>query len=384
MEQRRTIPFTVFFLAGALFAGVSGNESFNLLPKHLALEGIHPAVTGFIMSFTGVGGIIVLPFLAFFVDHFRAKDILAAAILLNIAVPLLYFVPMPAAELYAVPRALQGSLFAIMMVGFNAALGHSLPAGNRSRGFALFGLMGQAGGLTAIAIGELIFDAGGLSRLYIFSLTLFMLSLVLLRLFPEKKHQHNGTDPKLSDFGEVFSDRTFLAPLFWVFVLGSGFGTSLAFLPDLVLERGLGMVSPFYIAYPVAVTTIRLGFSRHFDRFPLRKVLCIPILMVPVGLLSAYFAQGVVLLAAAGACYGIAHGVVFPTLMGYLMDRSPVHFRGRMSLVFNLHFSLGLFAAGNLGRLFIVGESVQGAFLGMAGITSLGFVLLVVLSIIDR
>ncbi|AFG36268.1 MFS transporter [Spirochaeta africana] len=375
MQKQHAIPITLFFLAGAMFAGVSGNESFNLLPKHFALQGIHPAVTGFIMSFTGIGGIVVLPFLAFFVDHFRAKDILTVAVLLNILVPLIYFLPVPAAELYAVPRALQGSLFGIMMVGFNAALGHSLPPGNRSRGFALFGLMGQAGGLTAIAVGELIFDAGGLSRLYLFSFLLFSCSLLLVRLFPEEKHQQHATDPRLRDFVEVLGRRSMLPPLFWIFILGSGFGTMLAFLPDLVLERNLAMVRPFYIAYPITVAAIRISLSQYFDRFPLYRVLLLPVAMIPLSMLAVNAAQSIVLLAVAGICYGIAHGVMFPTLMGHLMDRSPVHFRGRMSLVFNLMFSFGLFVAGNIGRLFI-DESVQGAFTGMAVISSLGLLLL--------
>lgn len=362
-------------LAGGLFAAVTGNESYNLLPKFFSLQGYHPARTGFIMSFSGLGGVLVIPFLAFIIDHFRAKTILTFAVFMGASVPLLYFVPVPAAGLYGLPRAMQGALFAIIMVSFTAAVSHSLPEGKRSRGFALFGLMGQMGGLVSVAVGEPVFDSGGLRWLYIFSLIMFGLSLTMVRLYPEQKRLHSGAQPRLRDFAEVLGTSSMLLPLFYVFILGSGFGTMMAFLPDLVIERGLGIVRPFYIAYPITVAAVRLGLSHLFDRYPLHRVLLLPLIMIPLSMLTVYAAQSLMWLAAAGAGYGMAHGVMFPTLMGYLMDRSPVHFRGRMSSVFNLMFSFGLFISANLGAVFIA-DSAESAFLGMAVVTSTGVVLL--------
>ena len=164
-------------------------------------------------------------------------------------------------------------------------------------------------------------------------------------------------------------------PLFWVFSLGSGFGTILAFMPDLVLERGIGVVRPFYLAYPAAVATVRLGFGHLFDRHSLPRVVLLPLAMLPACMIFIWQADSWLLLAAAGAAYGIAHGVLFPALMGYLMDNSPPHFRGRMSLVFNMCFSGGIFGAANIGGLFVDG-SVQPVFFWMALYTAAGLFLL--------
>ncbi|GAB6088592.1 MFS transporter [Spirochaeta dissipatitropha] len=366
------------FLAAALFLAVSSNESYNLLPKHFSLQGVHPSASGFVMSFSGLGGIIVLPFLAFFIDHFRARTILTVALLFIILTPLLYFLPVPAVELYAIPRGIQGAMFSILMVSFTAAVSHSLPEGKRSHGLALFGLMGQAGGLTAVALGEPIFDAGGLRWLYIFSFSLSALALISIRLFPEERKIHVGEQPKLSDFATVLGRRSMIPPLFWIFILGSAFGTIQAFLPDVVLERGLGMVRPFYIAYPVTTAVVRIGFGRWFDRFPLRWVVLIPLILIPASQFAVFYAPGIAWIAFSGFCYGVSHGVMFPAIMGHLLDRSPSHFRGRMSSVFNMLFSAGLFASGNLGRAFIR-TSAADAFFGMMILSLSGVLLLIAL-----
>ena len=366
----------VFFLLGAaMYFGVSASESFNLLPKHFSLQGISPVRTGFIMGWTGAGALLVLPFLAAVVDRFRAGRILAVAMLVGMAVPALYFLPVPDSAFFAIPRAVQGALFAVMTISYNAALGRVLPAGSRARGIALFGLIGQAGGLTAAAVGEIMFDSGGLTRLYIFSFCLFALALISALLYPARPPVEKNSRSSWREFIEVLGHRHYILPLFWVFTLGAGFGTFVAFLPDLVLARGIGLVRPFYIAYPIMVALLRLSVSQLFDRYKLVYVLAIPLAVLPLSLLSAYLAGGYTLLALAGAGYGVAHGVIFPRIMGYLMDCSPERFRGRMSLAFNMMFSLGLFVSANLGG-FVAEKSVSGVFLAMAGFTSLGFFLL--------
>ena len=58
-----------------------------------------------------------------------------------------------------------------------------------------------------------------------------------------------------------------------------------------------------------------------------------------------------------------------------LIDRSPVGFRGRISVLHSLSFSLGLFVSANVGGL-LIKESVQSAYSGMAVVTACGLLLL--------
>ncbi|MFP4363623.1 MAG: MFS transporter [Spirochaetia bacterium] len=375
MSIKTLVKTGFIFLALALYTGVTGNDSYNLLPKFFALQGIAPSQTGFIMSFTGMGGMLVLPLLALFVDHFKQKRILTAALVIQLVVPLAYFLPLPFPRLFAVPRFIQGAMFATMMISFTAALSHVVPPGSRSKGYALFGIMGQLGGMTSVAIGEVVFDSFGLAALYAFTSVLFLCSVTFLQFYPEKKIDHGEYQPKITDFIHVFKNRKIYPALVYIFVLGCGFGTLLSFLPDLVLARGIDIVKPFYIAYPLTVALIRIALIPFFDKLPAKYVIFIPLLMVPVSLFTVASVNSIILLVCAGVFYGIAHGVLFPVLLGFLMDHSPANFRARMSLVFQIFFNLGLFISANLGSLFAL-NSVAGAFIGMGIITTIGIIIL--------
>jgi len=381
--MRSLISYSFVILAFSLYTGVTGNDSYNLLPKHFEIIGFSASETGFIMGFTGIGAMLMLPFVALFIDHFRQKRILTGALIIQLCIPLFYFLEVPFPRLYAAARFVQGGTFSVMMISYTAALSFIIPSDRRSWGYAIFGIMGQLGGLTSFALGESIYDAYGFFPLYVFTLVLFGISITLIQFFPEKKNFDDSQKPKLSDFGAVFKQKQLYPALYWILILGLAFGTMLSFIPKIIMERGLEKVGPFFIAYPLTVALLRLTLGSFFDRFSKKIVLFIPIIMVPVSLFMVSIVHSYALLIIAGICYGVAHGVMFPVLLAYLMEHAPVQFRARMSLIFQFLFNFGLFLSANIGG-YIAEISVRWTFIGMALFSITGVLLLCYLIIYGK
>ncbi|MEA1911017.1 MAG: MFS transporter [Spirochaetota bacterium] len=146
MSQRHSLNFGFIFLAFALYAGVAGHEGFSLLPKHFSLLGYSPGTSGFIMSFTGLGGMLFVPFLALFVDNFRHKYILVAGFLIYSLSAFCYFLEPADPRMFAIPRLFQGGMITVIMASLIAVVSHALPPEQRSRGYALVGVLGQLNG----------------------------------------------------------------------------------------------------------------------------------------------------------------------------------------------------------------------------------------------
>jgi MFS family permease len=274
-------------------------------------------------------------------------------------------------------------MIAVTMIGFTTALSYVASAERRSRAFALLGIMGQFGLFAGIFVGEHLYDTFGFLALYLFTLFLYLSSLTLVQFFPESTFIHNYQEPKLSDFVAVFRQKAAYPVVFWIFILGSAFGTMVSFVPKIVLSAGLDFIKPFYIAFPLTVILVRATLSHFFDRFPKHRVLFLPLVLIPVSLYTVTFVTNYAILVLAGALYGMCHGVMFPVLLAYLLDYAPVNFRGRMNIIFQLFFNLGIFLSANIGGL-IAEISVELTFRSMAIFTVSGIALLVFLQMRKR
>jgi MFS family permease len=82
-------------------------------------------------------------------------------------------------------------------------------------------------------------------------------------------------------------------------------------------------------------------------------------------------------LLAAGALYGFCHATLFPVLLAYLMDYAPVHVHGRMSLLYQFFWSLGIFFASNIGGI-IAEQSIEYMFFTAALFACSGLLLLII------
>jgi len=157
----------------------------------------------------------------------------------------------------------------------------------------------------------------------------------------------------LSDCIVVFKKRELAVYIYLILLFGGAYGTITSFYPTMLLANGLSRIKGFWIIYPIAGISVRFFLGFLFDRYSRKWVVLAPFLMLPVVLFFIPLIDRYVLVLVPGILYGIAHGTLNPVLTAALIDHSPVRFRGRMNLIFNLCFQLGIW-----------GMSLMGGFIG--------------------
>ena len=352
-----------------LFFGIAGQEVYNLLPKHFELQNFAPETVGFIMGFTGFGGLFILPLLLLVIDRYSKRRILLFLLTLHAFIPLLYFLPLSPHYLYFFPRFLQGILISGLMISFTSLQSYVIEPERRGHGYAVFGIMGQLGLLTGVNLSELLYDRWGLTAAYLLSLALFGLAFLVVRSLQDPAGSEGSVRLRgkasfggikgdtgvsvLAGFWKIMKKKGVYPILLRVVLLGFGFGFLLAFIPKIAFSGGLTKVRPFYTAYPITVLLVRIFASPYFDRLPRNLVQLPGLLALPASFILAVGADTGWKLALVGILYGVAHGILFPVLISILMNYADEDFRGRMSVFFHFFFNGGMFVAANAGGLLI-------------------------------
>ncbi len=130
----------------------------------------------------------------------------------------------------------------------------------------------------------------------------------------------------------------------------AGFHVVMAFLAPLALSRGVATVSGFFVAYTIAALTMRTGGGALTDRLGLKSSASLGILAYGT-FIAAIAAVGPRSLVALGLGFGVAHGVLFPSLMALLFDKSVSAERARLAAFSNGVLNLGMLTVLGFGRL---------------------------------
>lgn len=372
MAGRRT--FSLLCIAFFLFS--FGNSAFNLLPKHFELSGFAPRTIGFIMGAAPIGGLVLLPVLIAAIDRYRLRVLIATAILLQVLVSALYLVSVTPNALYALPRFLQGIVTTVAMVGFNAAVSRGTVDRQRLHRFTVFGMMGPLGSLSGIGLGEPIYDAYGLMILYLLAAIAFAVALTIVvsmtGCFPENRPTKNTDSVNVRERKPFFQILTREVPhsvAFSILILGVAMGTVVTFIPSAVMTAGMTQIRPFFVAYPIAIITVRVAMTGVLKRVPNHILVALPLFGLPATLFAIPLVSSASDLAIAGALYGMSHGILSPILISTFLSRARKTHHGGMSALFQFLFNIGTFAAANIGGL-LAEIHVHWAF-WFAGILSL-------------
>jgi len=123
---------------------------------------------------------------------------------------------------------------------------------------------------------------------------------------------------------------------------GMGFGAVMTFTPTFIHGEGLGRVGVFFAAYTTTAIVTRFVGAGLSDTFG-RRALIIPTLLILSGsVLTMAFVRGVPLLVCAGALFGAAQGISYPTLHAFLVDITAEAHLGRAQALFNGSFNFGV------------------------------------------
>jgi predicted MFS family arabinose efflux permease len=212
--------------------------------------------------------------------------------------------------------------------------------------------MGLAGGASLLmnalapAIAEPVAARHGFSAVFLMSAAALILGCLLARKLPIKSAHAtpSGAGPFLS---VPPRSRPVLLALAAV---GAGFHVTVSFLAPLALSHGVQAVRGFFIAYTIAALGIRLLGGALTDRMGLARTATLG--MLGYGLSIALLAGvGPRSLALLGVGFGLAHGVLFPSLLALLFDGAEPATRAKLSGLANGVMNLGMLSVFILGQV---------------------------------
>jgi MFS family permease len=245
---------------------------------------------------------------------------------------------MPAPILLVSLRVLQGLSFAAAFTATTTFAAEFAPVSRRAQALGVFGLSTLLTHAIAPITGEEIVRWGGFHALFAVTTAYTAIAALLaLRLPGSAAGAAAGAHP---------TERR-LQPIHWVLAAtmtfaGMGFGTVMTFVPTYVIQEGFGRVGIFFAAYTSTAILTRLVGSGLSDTVGRRRVIVPTLLALGLSILWIASVHSVAMLFAAGALFGTAQGISYPTLHAFLVDLASEAQLGRSQALFNGAFNLGV------------------------------------------
>jgi MFS family permease len=338
----------------ALFAAnlttVASFAAFFLFPLFITEHGGGEAEIGLVMGVFALASTLSRPWVAELIDRFGRKKSYCLGALFMAALPLAYL-PFLNGISYApllLLRAAHGVALAICFTAVFTYVADLIPPERLNEGIGIFGISG----LTGFAIGPLL--AEGVLRRFGFP-SFFLLSAALAGLafflvLPLREKEPAGKIRSRHSFFALLRQRKFLVVAGLSLLFGFGLAATGNFVAPLAEERGIPVISIFFLAYSAGAIGIRLIGGRLTDRIGERRMLPYALVVSAAGILTLTLVTGGFTLALAGLLAGGGHGLLFPVLNTLAVRGEPFEVRGKATGIFT-----GAIDAGNFLGSFILG-----------------------------
>ena len=310
--------------------------TFFLLPLHVRALGGSDRTVGFVMGSLGVLSLAGVFVVGLLIDRVGCRVFLRSGLLGMSLVSLGFaFVDEIEPWLYIL-RGLQGLFFA---AGFNAAstlAAAFAPPDRRATALGFFGVSTLTTHALAPTLGEQILHHASFQVLFGVASGFSLLGLALAWTLPEPPRQHAAADARFA------IPRVLAVSLAATLCCGVAFGAVMTFVPTFALDARLGPVSVFFLSYTSMAILTRLWAGRMADDFGLRRMILPGIALLSLSILGLAGVHSMVAFLVAGLSFGLAQGVVYPTMNAFSVDLAEAGQLGRVQAFYNGTFNLGI------------------------------------------
>jgi predicted MFS family arabinose efflux permease len=356
-------------LTAANFCFFMTFASFFLLPLHVRALGGSDRTVGFVMGTSGISGLLGVLLVGALIDRAGCRVFLRSGLAGMASVSLAFAFVRELGPWLLVLRALQGLAFA---AGFNAAstlAAAFAPPERRATALGLFGVSTLTTHALAPTLGEQVIRLADFHVLFAIAAGFSVVGLALAWTLPEPERTAGA------------AEETFVLPRDLVVSLaatgccGIAFGAVITFVPTFAADAHLGPVSIFFLSYTSMAILTRLWAGRLADDIGLRRMILPGMAWLAVSIFALARVDSTLAFLAAGISFGLAQGVVYPTLNAFSVDLAADGQLGRVQAFYNGIFNLGItsgsFALGPVVNAF--GHRVM--FVCAAGAALLAFLL---------
>ncbi len=324
-----------------------GWSLYLLAPKFQAVVlGAGPDLIGMTSAIGGIAGLAMVPFAATGIDRLGRKLFFRIGCSLVLLMSVGYtYVDHVGPLLFA----LQGMMAAAFVLSFNAAaalVADWVPPARMGQAIGWLGAANVCMNAVATAIAEPIADAHGWHIVFRMGMVSALVALGLSLFLREAPHRM-VSDAPVGALRSRVSLEAMARPLIVAAVCGAVFSAVFTFVQPYALERGAREVRLFFIGFTASAVACRLFMGGLGDRIGYRRVSLFAVIIYALAAALCVRLEPDFLWAY-GAVFGVAHGVLYPTLNALVLEGLPASRRGFGMALYNGAFNIGM-ATGGFG-----------------------------------
>jgi MFS family permease len=367
-------------LALANLTHTASFAAFFLLPLYILDHGGNQGDVGLIMGTFAMASAIFRPWISEMIDRIGRKHSYMIGTLVMVIIPLVHLAfadPLGnrAYPLFLLVRVIHGVGMAICFTAVFTFVADLMPQHRLNEGIGIFGISGLTGVALGPFLAETVLARFGFNGLFLTASGLSLVALAAILPLQESFHRITVAGPS---FFELLGKGKFIIVGLLSALFGIGIAATSNFVAPLAEQRGLGLISAFYISYSVGAITTRVIGGRLADRYGENRILPYGIGFFTVGLFLLPATHSLAFLVLTGVCSGIGHGLIFPSLNTLAVRNEPSEIRGKATGIFTGGIDAGAFAGslilGYIGQWFGLNTLFLCAGLVMtAGLLSFGF-----------
>ncbi|PZU97355.1 MAG: MFS transporter [Pseudanabaena sp.] len=318
---------------------------------------------GMVMGSFAIGLLVCRSYLGRLSDRKGRRYTMRIGLIVATIMPLCYAV-LPSIPLLMVCRAVHGISIAAFASSYSALIADLAPIEKRGEIIGYMSLVNPLGLAFGPAIGGVIYEVWGYQLLFVCASLFALIGLVLTTQIETEglvSDREIQAVVKLGFWQTLLSPRV-RVPSTVLLLVGLAFGTLSSFMPILMEQKNMTLnAGVFYMAAALSGFIIRFPVARLSDEWGRGIFISIGICFYGISMVIIFFASHDVAFLLSGIAEGIGAGIVIPSVIALLADRTVPQERGYIFGMTWMGFDVGIALAG----------PIMGKMIGLVGITNI-------------
>lgn len=336
LETRQRRSLLNLFITGLLF-WTSITSLLPVLPAYVIDVGGTPQDVGLVTSCFAIGLLGFRTNLGKLADE-KGRKIVVLIGTLVVGIPPLIYTVVTSIPLLMVLRAFHGISIAAFTTGYSAWVTDLSPIKQRGEILGYMTLATPVGMALGPAMGGYLANSSdfGYKACFVTAGVMGLLAFVCASSIAENGKTGQISKKKLlskeinRNFSQLITNRSLIIPAIVLFLVGAIFGTLVAFLPLFVRDSGLDF-NPglFYTAAAIGSFSIRVLAGKASDSLGRGVLITLSLVCYVVAMVLLSVVRDTELLIGAGLIEGVGAGIIIPTIIALITDRTHPAERGK-------------------------------------------------------
>ncbi|WP_374721245.1 MFS transporter [Peribacillus tepidiphilus] len=320
----------IMLMVGNLFVFMSFQMLIPTMPPYIQSIGASGFEIGLVTALFSIGAILIRPFIGYLLEYKTRKPLVLVGAAALLFITMLY----PISKLvlvFLLFRFIHGLAWGWSTTVNGTAAVDVIPNSRLGEGMGYFGLSVTIGMIIAPSLGIFLFQATSFTNLILLSAALGVIALILLAIvqYQTPKSVKNVKKDELTfSLKDSLIEKTSWFPAFITFMTSFGYGSIVTFIVIFGEERGIDKIFLFYFLNAILATCSRPVAGKWFDNHGPKGIVLFCSFLTFLAMWVLSFAHSNLMVAIAGALFGIGFGCLIPTLQSWALSMTPANRRG--------------------------------------------------------